>query len=109
MNQKEFLRTSANLLILSLLEHKDMYGYEMIEALTLRSESVFELKEGTLYPLLHRLEKAAYLSSYTKKTDQNRTRKYYSITKKGIKQLASEKKSWQLHANAINKVVGFSR
>lgn len=108
MNQKEFLRTSGAMLVLSLLEAKDMYGYEMIESLMLRSENVFEMKEGTLYPLLHRLEKQKLLSSYSIKTEQNRTRKYYKITDKGIKELATEKESWIIHSDAINKVMGFS-
>ena len=47
---------STSMLILKLLEGKDMYGYEMIEALREKSNNVFELKAGTVYPLLHGME-----------------------------------------------------
>ena len=52
---KSLVSGSTALLILRLLEEKDMYGYEMIELLRKRSKNVFELKAGTLYPLLHSL------------------------------------------------------
>ena len=55
---------STSMLILKLLEGKDMYGYEMIEALREKSNNVFELKAGTLYPLLHGMEEKGYLGSY---------------------------------------------
>ena len=55
---------STSMLILKLLEEKDMYGYEMIEALREKSNNVFELKAGTLYPLLHGMEEKGYLGSY---------------------------------------------
>ena len=51
------------MMLLKLLSEKDMYGYEMIETLRQRSQNVFELKAGTLYPLLHNLEAKGYLSS----------------------------------------------
>lgn len=108
MTHKQSIRDSGTLLILSLLNNQDMYGYEMIENLRLRSENIFELKEGTLYPLLHRLEKQGHLKSYTKKTDQNRQRKYYQITKKGIKLLEKEKESFEHFSEAVLKVVNFA-
>ena len=54
---------SMGMLILRLLSEKDMYGYEMIDTLKKRSENVFELKAGTLYPLLHGLEEKQFLNS----------------------------------------------
>lgn len=61
---KGLVAGSSTLLILSLLEHGDLYGYQMIEELARRSNDVFQMKEGTLYPILHALEKGKYLSSY---------------------------------------------
>ena len=55
--EKNGLAGSTSLLVLSLLRDGDKYGYEMIAQLALRSEGVFELKEGTLYPVLHQLER----------------------------------------------------
>ena len=107
MKQKESIRNSGPLLILSLLNNQDMYGYEIVENLRIRSENIFELKEGTLYPLLHRLEKQGLLKSYKKTTDQNRERKYYQITKKGIKVLDEEKASWEVFSQGVMKVMNF--
>ena len=53
---KELLKGSTTMLILKLLESENMYGYQMIKKLSEKSENVFELKEGTLYPILHSLE-----------------------------------------------------
>ena len=68
---------STSMLILKLLEGKDMYGYEMIEALREKSNNVFELKAGTLYPLLHGMEEKGYLGSYEQE-EGGKIRKYYS-------------------------------
>ena len=61
---KSLVSGSTMMLILKLLEEKDMYGYEMIETLREKSENVFELKAGTLYPLLHGLEEKEFVKSY---------------------------------------------
>ena len=79
---KSLISGSTTMLILRLLEGKDMYGYEMIETLQEKSQNVFQLKAGTLYPLLHSLEEKGYVSSYEDSIGQ-KTRKYYSLTKTG--------------------------
>ena len=61
---KGLVSGSMALLVLKLLEDGDQYGYEMIENLRLRSNDVYDLKAGTLYPLLHGLEEKGYLTSY---------------------------------------------
>ena len=61
---KSLISGSTTLLILSLLEEKDMYGYEMIDTLKGKSNNVFELKAGTLYPLLHSMEEKGWLTVY---------------------------------------------
>ena len=88
---KSLISGSTTMLLLKLLAEKDMYGYEMIEVLRERSENVFELKAGTLYPLLHSLEAKGLLNAYEKEAG-NKVRKYYSITKHGRK-ILDEKKS----------------
>ena len=89
---KNLLSGSTTLLVLSLLSTGDKYGYEMIAELDARSDHTFTLKEGTLYPILHGLEKEGAVKSYTKEADTGRTRKYYRITKKGLKALEEQKK-----------------
>ena len=64
---KSLVSGSTTMLVLKLLEEKDMYGYEMIDTLRGKSKNVFELKAGTLYPLLHGLEEKGLVESYEKK------------------------------------------
>ena len=89
---KSLLSGSTTLLVLSLLKTGDMYGYEMIAELSRRSDKTFELKEGTLYPILHGLEQEKCVRSYEKEAPTGRVRKYYHITKKGLKRLEEKKK-----------------
>ena len=83
---KELIKGSTAMLVMSVLKKNDMYGYKIIKELELQSESVFELKEGTLYPILHALEKENLLESYWEEFD-GRKRKYYHLTRKGTKSL----------------------
>ena len=78
---KELLKGSTTMMVLNLLSNSNMYGYEMIKTLSEKSENVFELKEGTLYPILHSLEEKNLITSYWDETS-GKKRKYYSITKK---------------------------
>lgn len=95
---------SMGMMILRLLEEKDMYGYEMIDTLRKRSENVFELKAGTLYPLLHNLEEKKYLTSYEEEA-LGKVRKYYSITKEGRRHLEAKKAEWQQYSKAVGNVL----
>ena len=80
---KGLIAGSSTLLVLSLLEKEDMYGYQMITELSRRSNDTFQMKEGTLYPILHALEKGKYLSSYQQEAPTGRVRKYYHVTRRG--------------------------
>lgn len=101
---KSLVSGSTSMLLLRLLEEKDMYGYEMIETLESRSNHVFSLKAGTLYPLLHSLEEKGYLTSYGNEVN-GKTRKYYSITKNGRNYLKDKKKEWQEYQTAVTNVL----
>ena len=98
---------SMGMMILRLLETKDMYGYEMIDTLRKRSENVFELKAGTLYPLLHNLEEKKFLTSYEEEA-LGKVRKYYSITKEGRKHLEEKKAEWQQYSQAVGNVLAMA-
>ncbi|MBR2108480.1 MAG: helix-turn-helix transcriptional regulator [Ruminococcus sp.] len=104
---KELIKGSSSLLILSVLKGKDLYGYKIIKELELRSENAFEFKEGTLYPILHALEKESYLESYWDEVD-GRKRKYYHLTRKGLKQLNTKKEEWKLYSTSVDKVLNFA-
>lgn len=101
---KSLVSGSTAMLLLKLLSEKDMYGYEMIETLRERSQNVFELKAGTLYPLLHSMEAKELLSVYEKEVG-GKVRKYYSITKQGRKALAEKQDEWKTYAQAVLSVL----
>lgn len=103
---KTLLSGSMGTMLLKLLSEKDMYGYEIIETLRSRSQNVFELKAGTLYPLLHMLESKNYLTSYEEE-GFGRVRKYYSITKEGKKYLKKKTEEWETYSKAVNKILAF--
>ncbi len=102
---KSLLTGSTTTLILKLLEEKDMYGYEMIETLANKSDHTFDLKAGTLYPILHGLEKKELVESYEQKADNDRLRKYYHLTKKGKNLLKEKQEEWTVFSNAVNSVL----
>lgn len=95
---------SMAMMILRLLSEKDMYGYEMIDTLRQRSQNVFELKAGTLYPLLHSLEDKHFLTCYEQEV-LGKTRKYYRITKEGKKYLEEKRSEWQEYSRAVTNVL----
>ena len=101
---KSLLTGSMTMLVLKLLSEKDMYGYEMIDTLRKKSQNVFELKAGTLYPLLHGLEEKGMLTVYEQEF-LGKTRKYYSITKEGRKLLKSKTDEWKEYSGAIFSVL----
>lgn len=102
---KTLISGSMSMLLLKLLEEKDMYGYEMIETLRSRSNHVFELKAGTMYPLLHTLEDKGLLSVYEQEVN-GKVRKYYSITGEGKRFLKGKKEEWKQYTTAVNSVLG---
>ncbi|MBI5037928.1 MAG: helix-turn-helix transcriptional regulator [Candidatus Kerfeldbacteria bacterium] len=101
---KELLKGSLEILLLSVLKQKSLYGYLIVKELKSRSDEVFSLGEGTLYPLLHKLEIEGLLESWWQEVD-GRRRKYYSLTNKGKKVLAEKAAEWQAFAEAVKKVM----
>lgn len=95
----------TQLLVLSLLENEDMYGYQMIVELARRSNRTFEMKEGTLYPVLHGLEKDGYVEAYQQEAPTGRMRKYYHLTRKGGAMLKTEEEAWKRYSDAVNAVL----
>lgn len=96
---------STTLLVLALLSTGDKYGYEMIAELEAKSDRTFSMKEGTLYPILHGLEKDGAVTSYSKEAPSGRTRKYYHITKKGLSLLTEKREEWVNFSRLVNAVV----
>lgn len=108
-SEKNIQVINTNTLVLKLIEEQDMYGYEMINTLKKRSDETFHLKAGTLYPILHGLEKDGLVESYEKKADSGeRIRKYYHMTKYGRKILKQREQEWAVYYTSVNKVLSYS-
>ena len=102
---KELLKGSTAIMILKIISDNDSYGYQIVQELSKRSENAFKLKEGTLYPILHTLEKEGYVKSYRKSTDGGRERRYYQITLEGKLQLTEKMEEWKLFSESVNRVL----
>ena len=85
----------TRLLVLGLLRGGDMYGYQMIVELERRSDQTFSMKEGTLYPVLHGMEKDGLVEVYEQAAPTGRMRKYYHLTQKGRAALKTETEEWR--------------
>ncbi|MDA8235545.1 MAG: PadR family transcriptional regulator [Clostridia bacterium] len=103
---KELLKGSTGILLLSLLSEGPMYGYQMVKELEQRSEGIFRFKEGTLYPALHRLEAEGLIEGRWEKRENGPDRKYYYLTSKGGQALAERAKEWGVFRRAVERVIG---
>ena len=101
---KSLISGSTSMLVLRLLEEGDLYGYQMIERLRERSNYVFELKAGTLYPLLHGMEEKGFLTSYEQE-EGGKVRKYYHLTRDGKKALKEKEEEWNTYRSAVERVL----
>lgn len=93
------------MLVLALLKEREMYGYQIIEELERRSNRVFQLKEGTLYPLLHSLENDKLVTAQERAADSGRMRRYYRITAAGLRALAEREREWTVYAQAVTAIL----
>lgn len=112
MNDSSQLKKGVvEILVLHLLAGADMYGYQLISELDGRSRSFFRMKEGTLYPVLYRLEDGGYISSYWEKESEKRgvPRKYYRITAAGQERQRELMEDLDQFMQAIKLVLGGER
>lgn len=106
MFNRELVKGSTSLLLLQLLEERDMYGYELVKELENRSGNEFSVKEGTLYPALHKLEKQEYIECYWKEQEKGPARKYYKITEAGKEMLMEKTREWNDFVSVMNRMMG---
>ena len=108
MFKRELVKGSTSLLVLQLLNERDMYGYELVKEIELRSDHNLQMKEGTLYPGLHKLEKQEYVEHYWQEQTKGPARKYYRITAEGKKILAERTSEWHRYVQIMNNLIGSS-
>jgi len=106
--EKQLRKGVLDILILKLISEKDMYGYELMKELDERSQGYYKLKEGSLYPVLYRLEDALLVENYRPEETGKRSvpRKYYKITDQGRLAVLSHRKKWNLFVESSNRIIG---
>lgn len=106
MSQLQQLRKGSTvLLILTVLEEEPKYGYQIMREMGDRSEGYFRMSAALLYPALHRLEKSGLVSSEWRCPDEERRRKYYTITEAGRCALAEHTREWQTFIDKMSAVI----
>ncbi len=99
--ERELMRGAGPVAVLKLLERRDMYGYELVETLSQRSDGVLAMGQSTLYPLLYNLESKRWIDGYERTAPSGRQRRYYRLTRHGRTQLARQTRSWQAVIQAM--------
>jgi PadR family transcriptional regulator, regulatory protein PadR len=103
---REFLTGTVGVLILGLLSEREMYGYEILQEAERRSDRTFQLKEGTLYPALHQMERTGLLKAKWRDSPAGRARKYYSLTATGRRRAQSKRRQWASISTAMRAILG---
>ncbi len=99
----QWLRGVLDLCVLTALVDGERYGYELAQQLN--QDGLGEVKGGTLYPLLARLELAGHVGSQWREGTQGPGRKYYSLTKTGRQYLVQEKANWETFSKLVSKIL----
>lgn len=104
--ERELKKGSAELLILSLVETRARHGYEIGKLIEERSEGALRFNVASLYPLLYRLEKRAWIQGRWVEKEGQRRRRYYRLTSQGHKVLASQRRGWEAFVESIRRITG---
>ncbi len=99
--ERELMRGAGPFAVMKLLRLREMYGYELVDALSTHTDGVLAMGQSTLYPMLYNLQAKGYVNSRWRQADSGRQRKYYTLTRRGLQRLAIETRQWQSLVNAI--------
>ncbi|HUQ79647.1 MAG TPA: PadR family transcriptional regulator [Gemmatimonadaceae bacterium] len=104
MLDRELKKGSAELLILSLVEHEPRHGYELSKLIDTRSNGAIRFHVASLYPLLYRLEKRGWIEGRWVEKASQRRRRYYRLTAEGRRTLAAQRRNWREFVEAIARI-----
>lgn len=105
MAKSKYLFGSVELVLLSVLEREELYGYEIAQRLSVIDDELLSLGEGTIYPSLHEMEKAGLVRSREGKGRKGRKVRFYRVTPKGKKHLEELRASWSRVTQAVSRIV----
>ena len=103
--ERELKRGSLELIVLHLLSPGEAYGYEIVSRLTADSDGALAVSDGTLYPVLYRLERAGFVAVRWETPARGVPRKYYRLTDTGRQELARLTHEWTTFAGALTKLL----
>src|SRR5688572_11224857 len=106
MLDRELKKGSAELLILSLVEHQPRHGYDISKLIDVRSKGTLRFNVASLYPLLYRLEKRGWIQGRWVEKAGQRRRRFYRMTAEGRKVLAAQRRGWESFVLAIRRITG---
>jgi PadR family transcriptional regulator PadR len=101
---REWMRGTAPLAVLTLLERGEMYGYELVEALERDSGGLVAMGQSTVYPLLYNLEERGHVTPLWRTSSSGRRRKYYRITRTGRQWLERQRSQWQSLVDGMTRL-----
>jgi len=107
-SNKELVGASTSVLILGVLRRGPTYGYDLVRQINEQADGAFLWQEGTVYPILHKLEKQGLIGSRWRDADSGRKRKYYQLTSAGHAALEDGTKQWQFFHEMICRLTGVS-
>lgn len=105
----EMLKGHLDMIVLAALAAGPAHGYAVIEQIKIKSGQAFDLPEGTIYPILHRLEQAGLLSSRWVTAESGRRRRVYALTRRGERSLAERSEVWLQFCDAIGGLLAGRR
>lgn len=102
--ERELMRGAGPTAVLKLLSSKEMYGYQLVEALSAKSDGVLAMGQSTLYPMLYNLEAKGLIEANWREGPNGRERKYYALTGKGKTKLAADEQAWARLTEAMGSL-----
>jgi PadR family transcriptional regulator, regulatory protein PadR len=102
------LQGALDLLVLKLLQRGPSHGYALVQRIQQMSDEALKVQEGSLYPALHRMEQADWITSEWKPSENGRRAKYYKLTPAGRRQLEREQENWRRVTGAVAKILRFA-
>jgi PadR family transcriptional regulator, regulatory protein PadR len=103
--KSDLLQGTLDLLVLKTLASGALHGYAIAQRILVTSREMLDVQQGSLYPALHRLERKQFVEAEWRESENGRMAKFYSLTKTGRKQLATELERWQDYSRAIGWVL----
>ena len=101
----EVIKGTLEMIVLEVVQYEPMHGWGITERIERRSNGLLSVNQGSLYPALYRLVARGWLASEWRTTENNRTARYYSLTRAGRKQLVTERAQWEKLSRGVNLIL----